>query len=323
MTPISVLLIPLVPSLLYFALRFFIRTVLQVKLGFGSLGTDVDFVPHLVVSSSLLLMTVFRSDYRFQLQKKTLLYCALSLSTFLCVSILFTRQLSYENTAFMVLWFSLAGFTLASSFFLFLRVRDLIDRSGRGLLCAVLGVGFSGILANTALHFAGNFLTRLTGLFTYGLMKPAFPSLEFALKQVSTVTGMDLYSALTYNNFTVAIGQGCAGLQGISLFVTVLGLFYIVQNRNVALKKALLLLPIGLSYMFVLNIFRIVLFFVLTLAVKNVWGEKTALYALDVIFHNGLGFVVYCVGLGIFFGTWLKLESLARLPFRERETVHS
>jgi exosortase/archaeosortase family protein len=104
---------------------------------------------------------------------------------------------------------------------------------------------------------------------------------------------------LRHDLLTIAVGQGCGGLDGILLFIY---LTFVVQILRPTLFKAsgwLAFTALGLLLMFIINVARICLFFAVAVIGKYLFESNESVDLMLILFHTHAGWLLF--GTGIFF----------------------
>jgi len=105
---------------------------------------------------------------------------------------------------------------------------------------------------------------------------------------------------IEHPSMRVSIGMGCSGLEGIFFFLCAYLLFLFFLKERPTWKRVSLTIVGGIAFMFVLNVFRIVLFFAVALAINAVSVEPEGRAFFKWAFHQNIGWVLYFIGIALF-----------------------
>lgn len=306
----------MIPLIEFLWLRLYLKYVLQIKLGFP-FGTDYDFVPFAILSVFLLLLFLRKNKSApLTLQKVTVLIHGASFLAVLIVTFLFKSLVSYTHPIFMAFWFLLVSFTLVSSLFLWRSPSYYRLHPKRYLIWPALILSLSGVISRTVFDFLWEPIAHMTGIVTYSVLGALLPSLQYKLNFAQTPTRIDEYTLLSHPEFGIAIGRGCAGLEGIFLFLGVFAFFVVTDRTRFSLQKWCLLGSLGIIYMYLLNVVRLSLFFLGSLGAIRLWGT-TGVHLANTLFHNSIGWIFYSLGLLLFFSVTLSRKLWGLLSTRK------
>src|SRR4029077_19809469 len=97
-------------------------------------------------------------------------------------------------------------------------------------------------------------------------------------------------------SFTVEIGPGCSGYEGIGLFWTFIGIYLWLFRKDLCFPQAFLLIPLGTALMWFCNVLRIA-----GLIALGTYGSRAV--ALGG-FHSQVGWLAFiAVALGLVAGS--------------------
>lgn len=192
------------------------------------------------------------------------------------------------------------------------------------LLLAVLGAIFTSVFV---FHSFGELRLSyrrygMAGLFPFvaalilvcypPILEQFWPVLSYATARSSadilTLLGLptELQSVghsfvLWHPRMSASVNMGCSGLEGIFFFLFA---FFVLASFKERLRSPIrffLSLFIGLGWMFTLNLFRIVLFFCVAVAIEKEVADRAGAQFFEWAFHENLGWVIYLIGLVVFF----------------------
>ncbi|GEM_PF-5815110 len=294
-----------IPVLAFVLLRWTVRHALGIKLGF-TYGTDYDFVPHMLVASSVYLMVLHRDQpIEPKLQKRNAAISAILIVATLLSAALGRPWISYQFPMVVGSWFFLCFSAIASTAFLFVPVAYFFQSRRRILLLPTLLVGLSGIISLTLLEPLWDPMALLTGKVTYVVLGVLFPDLTYEWRELTGHSGPVFYTMLSHPSYSIAVGRGCGGMQGMSLFGFLWGLLYIITPKALSGFQWLLFTAAGIVLMFALNIFRLFLFFSVCLVLFEWQGVQPIAWYTSFFFHALLGWLIYIPGIIAFVRTAL------------------
>lgn len=116
------------------------------------------------------------------------------------------------------------------------------------------------------------------------------------------------------------INTACSGLEGIVFFVTVFSFIMMLDYKLLPTRTIVLGYLTGAFFMWVLNLFRITAFFMFGSWAVEKWGEeKGGEFALS-LFHNNVGWILYAVGIGVYFILFYRMIDKMNKPDGNRNT---
>ncbi len=219
----------------------------------------------------------------------------------------------------------------------------LVQRIGSGPVVAWLIAGaivmtLSGLTVFTAfpellgrVRAFGSRLWYLVGalglLFTYPyvlaagwpyLVKLTGYSVLAALKLLSfDVTRFDIANSIGIHHpvLRASIGMGCSGLEGIFFFLFAFLLVRLFGGTQASYSRTAKIVSAGVLFMFVLNVFRIVLFFGVAVFINRYSSHPGGRAFFVWAFHQNIGWILYLVGIAGFFSLAKdRLEAPSRSP---------
>jgi exosortase/archaeosortase family protein len=129
------------------------------------------------------------------------------------------------------------------------------------------------------------------------------------------IFGLDLHFRLTpvsFNltggGFAIKIIMGCSGLEGIFFFIFGFSLIQCLEKRGFDWKVGLAY-GVGSLFLFLLNTFRISLFYFLGIQFEKLYSGRIGKEMIEAAFHNHLGWILYLLGIIIFIRTYRKMEN--------------
>src|SRR5713101_3487254 len=133
---------------------------------------------------------------------------------------------------------------------------------------------------------------RIVGVYALSLWRPLTASTLWAVDLLLQMLGQTTFvesdaARIGTTHFTVTIGQGCSGLEGIGLMSVFVAGYLWFCRRELRFPASLILLPAGVVSIWFLNVVRIA-----ALILIGAWSERVA---IDV-FHTVAGWLFYTVG---------------------------
>ncbi|NBX69629.1 MAG: exosortase/archaeosortase family protein [Proteobacteria bacterium] len=112
---------------------------------------------------------------------------------------------------------------------------------------------------------------------------------------------------LTGEGFAIKIIMGCSGLEGIFFFIFAFSLIQCLHKRDWS-WKVFGAYGLGTVFLFLLNTFRISLFYLMGIQFEKMAMGKAGKKVIEAAFHNHLGWILYLVGIIIFVRLYRKWE---------------
>ena len=263
--------------------------------------TSYGIVSVLIALAVLFWHLHLERPFRFAPRRIVLFLNGVFLSVFFWITASFhsMERMMGQVSAF-AMWYVLAGLIFFTGFFTFVGFQDFIERiSGKRyeLVCSILAAGVLPMY-DLLRGLIWPYLSRPTQLAVYYLLRV----LGFQMSLPS-----DSYH-LRHADFEINIGSPCSGLEGIALFWFCLFLILIMDRRMMGLwRKIFFLFWLGAVYMFLLNVVRISLIFGTAAWATAHWGASHQMTDMLVwTFHSHVGWVIYLIGIGLFFAATLR-----------------
>lgn len=112
----------------------------------------------------------------------------------------------------------------------------------------------------------------------------------------------------------LSINTACSGLEGITFFITIFSFMMMLDYKLLPTRTIVLGYVTGIIFMWALNLFRITVFFMFGSWAVEQWGEeKGGEFALN-LFHNNVGWILYAVGIGIYFILFYRMMNKTEQP---------
>ena len=294
------------PLVLYVLLRYSVRWLLGIQLGFA-FGTDYNFVPQLLIAFAAFMIALYDEktpDFSFR-PRNGILTAALAIGFLIFTSAL-SPYVSYRYPFFIVLWFVLAALTVLSTLFLWISPLYFIRSSKLYLAVPALLAGLSGWMVLWHQHPLARAVTWFTGATLYQITSLADDSVQFQVRTAFDRFGnVDDAYLLLHPSFAFNIGTGCSGLEGVSLFVFLFGLIFLSYSKLLSKRTWFFSFVAGVLYMYLLNILRLAILFL-----TGIWGGASGeAFSLGLL-HDYLGWILYGCGLYFFFNHLLAVEGL-------------
>ncbi len=292
--------IALLPASAFVFLRVMVRHAIGIKLGY-TFGTDYDFLPHLVVAFvAYLLLLAEEKPLKLQFQRLNAAVALCLLAGFLGLTFGAKPFVSYQFPAFMVFWFFLCFCALFSTFFIFVPFRHFLKSERAALFFPAVLVGLSGLISVTVLEPLWDPLAFFTGKIVFFCLDLFVPHMHYEWRILAGKVGPVFYTMVSQPNMAIAIGRGCGGMQGMTLFGFLWGLLYIADHRAFKLGHWFAMGALGLGSMYLLNVLRLVLFFCVCASLFKWQGAGPIAWYAMFFFHSLLGWLMYLPAMALF-----------------------
>lgn len=297
-------------------LRVLLHSGLGIRIGYWGM-TDYDWLFPSAIAFFILMFAFQRTTpLELKLSRPMLFANTALLVTFILFSASFADALTDGNLLARVIWFAWAALTLGSSLFLFVSPKYFYCHADRVLLIPFFLLAGSKVIGRHFFSFLWQPIADLTGLVAYRVAH-LFSS---DVAQNIHVTGAgERFTPLNHPLFTVAIGIGCGGLEGIFFLLFALVLLYFVDRRKFTPTQWSLIAGIGVLYMYGLNIARIVVFYGISITAIKAAGAEAGVRAAIALFHSSIGWVMYSIGLVVFYGFMDKVAAISDQPLLARK----
>lgn len=293
------------PILEFVGLRIVLREGLSLRIGYPAM-TDYDFVfPSVVAFFALICALERRQTLQLSFNGTGLAVNLGFLIAFVALSARFT-QLSSTNPAFLfLLWATLAVLTIFSSLLVWLHPRHIIYHPQGVLIFPALAAGASVILGRRLFEPVLAPATRLTGQVACAILSPLLS--DFSCGTDVFVHGDGPYQILNHSLHTVAIGFGCGGMEGVFFFLFTSTLLVLNLRDKLNGLNSFWFVLLGAIGVYLVNILRICIYYIITLGVGAVAGNTASVATLRVLFHNALGWVLYAAFVYLYLRLWNRI----------------
>ena len=307
-----------VPFIEFLFFRLFLKHVLHIRIGF-SFMTDFDVVCPAILASWILISTLAAEKRPVVIGWRTggwKLNAPLCLA-FLLVNLCFHHLSSNLGGFFMPLWYCLALSVLVSGFFVMVPLEYYRTHPKKLLILPAIIIAGSKLIFRHGLGFLWNPLAILAGHLVYGTLKPFIPTLSKTI----WVTPLDSYVHVSNTRFTLAIGSGCSGMEGISFMVTALAFTFMIDSKRFLFRHWLNCVGAGVIFFYLLNVSRIIMVFLFANLTARYLNSQAAVQTALLFFHSSLGWVFHAIGLVIFYGVLYRAEVFSRWSLRQPSRV--
>lgn len=292
---VSIAAIPLVE---FAALRIFFHSGLGLKIGYMGM-TDYDWVFPTVLSFLLFMLCIERTQkIELKFNRTAALVNVVLLLAFCLVSTQYTTLFAKFGSLFKGTWILFAFTTLFSACFYWVKPAQFLKHPDRRLLLPFVLLASCKLISRHLFSFLWQPVLGFTGQHVYKLLKLVFVNVNY--KPFITATG-ERFMHVSHPIYTVAIGSGCSGMEGISfgLFALLISAFFEFRRFN---AFQWLMLAVGMAaWMYLLNVLRIVVFFMISLMALSSWGHDSGIRTAMTLFHNSVGWILYTGGLFLYY----------------------
>jgi len=183
-----------------------------------------------------------------------------------------------SSLTLVLLWYVLGISMVASLFFAFFKVKDVVEffNQPRTLVAGIIGVSFAFYYQ----LFKGfwHVLAYVVAKVVYFMLSLTYPNVTFSMNP-------DMTATIGTNAFNVIIAGACSGIDGVKLFLILFTFFLIIDWKAINPKKAVLLYFLGTVIMFTVNIIRVYL----VLLIGNIVNPEFAMKG----FHANIGWILF------------------------------
>ena len=235
-------------------------------------------------------------------QKKTFALNLIAFAAFLVLSLNLQFFLIPLGAFWLsILWLTLGLLTLCSSLFIFISLRDFDKRLKIYEREALFGIlaGSSFLFSNFIIDWFWPYLSRLTNLSVYALLR---------LSGFQMIPISDPFR-IQHPHFSAYIGAPCSGLEGIFFFFAAFSFVLIFDWRLFSKRAIAGIYLAGVIYMFLLNVLRIAVFFIVAIWMTQKGDKSQAVQLFIWAFHSHIGWIFYLIGINIFFAFMFKFQS--------------
>ncbi len=285
----------LAPVAQYAFLRLFLREVVHLRIGW-SLFVDWD----LFVSVPCAYFVVFycldsakKVSLSFSL-KRSLVNLAF-LAGVISYSFLIRNPEQSYSVVSLVAWWGLVLASLVTAFFVLVPPAFFISNPKRVVLIPGFLIAFSVVIQNYFVKMIWESVgPRMMNLSCWSLKGMMGSEMQCEFYHAK-------YLVLHHPLITAFIGEGCAGFDGLMLFLSLFLLFYANDKKYFSKSQWLFYTLFGVMMMYIVNIFRIVSLFLIGASVSYVWGKYWGMRVMIQVFHLHMGWVLYALAISAYF----------------------
>jgi len=106
-------------------------------------------------------------------------------------------------------------------------------------------------------------------------------------------------------SYSVTVNFQCSGLEAVIFFITIFSLVMMLDHESMSPRHMVCGYIVGILYMCVINILRIVILVAHGAETVKRMGAQAAQATVE-LWHNNLGWLIYCVGLMFFFAVFFR-----------------
>ncbi len=281
-----------VPLVAFLVLRFFLRDILQFRVGF--LGfTDFDLIPPGLCAGFLLFQNFFRSS-PVSLRptfKRVISYLSF-IAVFLLVSVLAKHMQLKAGSVGYWFWLAYGVGLVLGSIFVCVPLSYFYSHSRRVLIIPAIGLALSKVVW---VHVASPLwepTAKLTGKVSYGVLSLMVGNLDTHIR----IVGERTYTQILHPLYSVAVGAGCSGLEGMFFFSSIWAFLALIKGEPIRSFRWFVSLLGGLVLFYFLNVLRIMIFFLVALGSVYYFGSS-AYSILGGPLHVILGWFMYTLAV--------------------------
>ncbi len=279
--------------------RFAHRAFGADNLQMGVHGSDI-YIPLAIGLSLIFLLGQRKSPVTIELQPKSLglnLFCFLS-----CLAVCWQHaflQSTAGHTLTIALFLTLALATFLSSFFVLLSPKEILaacrKESSRVLyfMAAILLL----VAYPVVLETMWKTLALCTGYACYVVLN----LVGISVQRPSVLNSLKLWNP----DFAAYLNMGCSGLEGIFFFLSAFVMVSAYEGKPFSARRTIAQAIGGCVLMFLLNVFRISVFFAGVVWMERnlpTWGAREA---FEWAFHANIGWTLYLAGMWWYFTRWV------------------
>jgi exosortase/archaeosortase family protein len=305
---VAPLLLLVLPLFEFISLRLYLHDVLNIRIGYRGM-TDYDWLfPSLIAFFLLMFLLQKTEKATLSFRRGALCINALLFAAFVAISFFGLPNPILENLFLKTAWFLLAVATLLTSCFAFISPRYFFLHSDRVLLIPFFLLASCKLIGRHLFSFLWQPMADLTSYIAYECLNLVLPNLT-----LTPFLGTDgaKYMHLTHPLYTLAIGSGCGGMEGISFILFAILLSYFMDHRRFSSGQWSLMIVSSAIWMYSVNLLRIFFFYLVTLATLSVAGHDGGMSFALTVFHNWLGWVLYTAALVVFYHEFYALVDRA------------
>ena len=282
-------------------LRFYLHSVLGLRLGFGN-TTDFDYIIPAPIAF-IVLMQVLEDALpsKLSLQRVPLLINLVSTVLFVILNHAYDALSLVSPFGLVSVWFGLLTIIGVSGFCVFVAPSYYAKNPNRFAFLPCILIGTSLFFYTNSFHEGWNWL----GSFTSTIIYEFFARIPFA--QITSAFSKEGELTISHPLFAVRIAKACGGFDSFFFFSLAFLLAATLYGKAVRFTKLLIIYSGGILMMYVLNLFRILFLFYVGIWLQKVLPYKTAINIFKLFFHIHFGWFLYSAGILWYRRLWANL----------------
>jgi exosortase/archaeosortase family protein len=244
-----------------------------------------------------------------QWNKKGTLVHLFFLFLFVALSVIGSRDLSIVGKTYYWTWFLTGVLCIASSALILLPGSYFFKHPKRYLFFPAILISLSKLIGIHLFAPLWEPTGRFTGMLCFKFLSLFIPGLTTRVREV----GAAAYTHISHPVYTIAVGNGCSGLEGVFFFIGIWCFVFLFDEELFSKVFWAVSFFAGLLFMYTLNIIRISLFYGVTFLVMKIGGQSTGMGTHLIVFHDAIGWCLYAVGLYYFYK---KMASFGKSPLQ-------
>lgn len=294
-----ILVLPLIE---YFVLRVLFHSVLNIRIGFVGMVDSHVLVPAVLAGGFVLALLNRTEKIGFKFSPIRALVHAGLLSVFVTATLLTQWTSEIRGETYYWAWFGLGVCTIVSSGFIGVSPRYFLNHPHRILIVPAIGVSLSKVIGQHLVPWLWEPMGQITGRVTYAVARLFSSNISFEL----LTKGKTTHSLLIYPGYSISIGNGCSGLDGVFLFLALWCFVPFLQKSTTSVHRWTLGLLLGSLWMYCINIVRLLLFHAVGIFTVQQLGAGMEIRKVLRTLHDGSGVFISVIGFALFWVIYSK-----------------
>lgn len=289
---VKALLLLALPAIEFLFLRLLLKYGLGLKFGWRYL-TDFDLFVPVPMATTLVLLVLDRFRPVKLCWNWGMLAFNLSLVLgFVVFNLAFDRFAALSPFSTILVWTTLISAIFITALSSRVKVKELLPNPNRWVFLPGLLIATASIYPTMLLTKFWPFFSGWAAQGSCALLGGFFSDVDCFVTAIHGPRMIIRHSALT-----IAVGQGCGGLEGFFLFAYLMLVLWLVVPQWFLNRQWIALFLLGAPLIYALNVARIALFFAFGVTSKAIIGSQLSVDIMLTLFHTHSGWIIFFTGI--------------------------
>ena len=302
------LLVLALPATEFVILRV-ITKALGLKLGWRYF-TDFDFIFPLPIAIAIALFVLEQAaPVKMGFRAKAFIFNLVSVASFL-LSVCFFETIAVFSPALAATAFSMGGLLVViTAIRSMVSLKQIAANPNRWVFLPALLIASSALFGTLFFQSFWPYFSALASAGSCYLLDGTLGNVDCFTTAIHGARMIIRHPALT-----IAVGQGCGGMDGFFLFFFLILILILVMPKIFTRQQWAIVALGGIPVLFAINVIRICSFFGFAIVSKDILGSQAAVDVMLAFFHTHAGWAFFCLGIIGYVRAMQTLFSAAPAP---------